>query len=273
MSRKNQRRRIAEAILATPSDRSVWKRLLIIASGLGGIFAAVLGGVKVYDRFTPHAPNVIVEHFWSYSPVLESHLKGDPPMLTWKVAFSITNLESKAVALVGLDPEFPPVEVSGHVLQINARGGSLKMGQVLQSEAELYERTVGREEWESAHLDNKDHYSPDPAPPFLIKPGEKQYFLFDLFLPVYQDGEICRYNSCIFEDQVVTPTILLGGHIDHSGKVWCVDKDVPFAIRLDDGRVMRRDLPSFVGVEGCNAPILEPPETPGGEPHFKPIPE
>jgi hypothetical protein len=253
----------------TPIRKSIWKRLLIVVTGLGAVFGAVWGAIQIYDRVSPHPPNVIVEHFWSYSPIMESQLTGDPPTLSWQVAFSITNLEPKTVALVGLDPWFAPVSIDGMVWQVNAKGGSLVSGQAFESEAELYKRTVGHEDWESAH--ERDPFVPDPRPPFPIKPGEKQYFLFQLMLPVYHDGELCRYDVCVFKEQIVVPTKLVGGHIDRSGRVWCIDKDVPFTIRLDDGRLLQRDLRAEVGVVGCTGPILE--KSPEGGVHFAPIPE
>jgi hypothetical protein len=273
VSRENQRRRIALSVVVPPrrNKKTLWKRFLITFTGIGTICGAILGGIQIYDRFASRPPNVIVQGFFGYTPVLESHLRSDPPKLEWEVAISVTNLESKSIAIVGVDPQFAPLKIEGVELQINLKGGSLADAERFESEAKLYERTVQHDDWEVAHAHNP--YTPNPQPPYLVKSGETQYFLFHLFLAVYRDGEICRVNECAFNDELGTPTLLLGGHIDHSGRVWCIPKDVTFTFRFDDGRVLQRNLRSFVGVVGCIGPILEPPKTPGGEPSIMPIPE
>ncbi len=273
MPRNPQRRAITLKVVP-PQKRSIWKKLLVVVGALGVIFGVIKGGIEAYEKLSPAPPpaaaDVIVNHFWDYSPVPEPRLHSTPASFEWQVAFSITNLESKPVALVDLEPQFVPVEINGHVWQVNEKGGSLVSGTAFESEAALHERTVNREDWEAAHPNEK--YALELQPPFLVKPGETRYFLFLLVLPLFRDGAMCNSDECTFTftDKIAFSTLLLGGWIDHTGKVWCIKKDIPFKIQLDNGRVLQQDLNAFIGVPGCQAPKLR---ISNGEVQIEPIPD
>jgi len=255
---------------------SNWKRVLQIGmgivAGVGVVFGTIKAGVDLFEK-RPSQPNMIIEHEWSYSHFLEPGLREVPSSLTWYTAFSITNLESKPIGITAVDPHFEAVSYEGHTWEVNAQGGSLAEGQEFHSRDKVYDKMIaeGGDNW-TLEDTKSSSFEPADRPPFIVKPGEKSHFVFELILRVYRDGQLCSGDDCgISDNDNLFLTTLIGGHLDHSGKAWCVRKLVPFTFELDDHRRIRTELPAYIGVPGWVGPVIA--KTPGGALYIQPPPD
>ena len=280
MKHKANRRSVIKSstpLRATAEKGILWTRVFKVAiavvSASGVIIGCVTGGLALNDRLFPHPPNVIVESYWLYSHILGPRLTDVPPNFEWESAFSITNLESRSIGIVAFDPHFEPVIFENHIWEVNATGGALLGVHEFDSESKLSEEMLANSQKDSLSANPPIEDSLGDRPPLVIKSGEKANIVLDLFLRIYRDGQMCNFKECQLPTGTRFQTILLGGWLDHTGRSWCIKRDVPYKIRLDDGRVLDRVLPSWVGAVGCIGPILHKPDTPGGGAYLEPPPE
>lgn len=233
------------------------KRAIAGIGTVGILIGIVATVIDHWDKLHPPPANVIIEHDWSYSHALEPDLKSIVATLDWEMGFTITNLESRSIAIVAVDPHFPALNYAGHIWTLSPDGGSLIQGREFSSQAALHEYYYPPDS-DGKH-DGKEITQdwPEEQPPFIIKAGQKTYFAFELWLRIYRDGKQCdAENKCELSDDPQFLAPLLGGRLDSAGHGQWAKRDVPFTIRLDDGRTVNGSFLCYIAVPGWIGPNL-----------------
>lgn len=229
-----------------------FKAILVFSGALIGV---ATGTITLINMLRKHAPDIVMENVIpEQRPIKHTNNDAGITRFAWEGAFSISNLEKETVALRSVSPIFKPIEHDGHVWELK-EDGSLLYAQEFDSEAAIHDHylalQIGRE-------DEKRERAP-----FLLKAGEKKYFIFDLDLVLYRDGDPC--GRCVIQNESEFTAYLVGNPLDTDGTPRCSGRIIPFRLDLNAGEQLTVPVETWIAFNGCTvyipriAGVYDPP--------------
>lgn len=221
----------------------IHKNLIRILGLITAIVASVTAGITIFDHFRSHPANVLIENIIPFQIPMEGAFTESPSQVSWEVVFSIANLEKDTIAIRKFSPQFPHTEFDGHTWQLKDDRLFL-VGQVFDSEEELRsyyltEKSVRKQRAEQ-HIG---------MGPFLLKPGEKKFYIFNLKLTVYRDDVECSH--CISSNDEDFIAILIQNGFDDKDRPRCGSRELPVVLGLDNNRELTTSAFTWMSIPGC----------------------
>jgi hypothetical protein len=205
--------------------------IILVVAALGTAFMIRRRGLQLNQAketagTVEHRPAVLVDNAAMDQSPFETYfgVKSTYPV-RWRGSYSITNLESQAIAIKGFTIEFPPLHHDGHTWELK---GDIN--------GPLFARTF--DSVEDLRQSRRVDILHTSSAPFVLKAGEKKYYIFELLFQVFRDGE--RVPDILLNGDVLVHA-LVGGRFDENQKPYCGFIPIRTLLKLHDERLVQQD--------------------------------